>query len=145
MLWKQLNVFFCQKRIREQINACNTILPKTEKCKFGNLNPEASILKVLDKLHKENKPIRLIINWCNFPAYKITKYITQVLKQVLKLPNIFNLNNSLHLTNEIDNLNFDHNTRFICNKYTNIPKQDPLSIIKDILEMNKTPTQIHKK
>jgi hypothetical protein len=46
-----------QKKIREQINKSDTILPKTEKWKFASLNPEAPTLKALIKLHKENKPI----------------------------------------------------------------------------------------
>jgi hypothetical protein len=43
-----------QKKVREQINKSDIILPKTEKWKSANLNPEAPTLKVLIKLHKEN-------------------------------------------------------------------------------------------
>jgi hypothetical protein len=114
-----------QTKIREQINKSDIILHKTEKWKFANLNPEAPSLKALIKLHKENKPIRLIISSCNSPAYKISKYITQTLQQVLNLPNTYNvknIKNSIKLTQEIDNLNIDHNTRFcsfdITNMYT---------------------------
>jgi hypothetical protein len=67
-------------------------------------------LKALIKLHKENKPIRHIISWCNSPAYKIGKYITQALQQALYLPNTFNIKNSINLTQEIDNLNMDYNS-----------------------------------
>jgi hypothetical protein len=50
-------------------------------------------LKALIKLHKENKPIWPIISWCNSPAYKISKYIIQMLQKVLNLPNTFNIKN----------------------------------------------------
>jgi hypothetical protein len=132
-----------QKKIREQINKSDTILPKTEKWKFTILNPEAPTLKALIKLHKENNPIRPIISWCNSLAYKISKHITQMLQQVLNLPNTFNIKNSIKLTQEIDNLNTNYNTRFcsfyITNMYSNIPNQDTINIIKDILQNEQYP------
>jgi hypothetical protein len=132
-----------QKKIREQINKSDTILPKTEKWRFTDLNPETPTLKILIKLHKENKPIRPNICWCSSPAYKTSKYITQTLHQVLNLSNTFNIKNSVNLTQEIDDLNIDHNSRFcsldIANIYTNIPKQDSINIIKDILQHEQYP------
>jgi hypothetical protein len=102
--------------------------------------PRGPNLESINKIRK-NKPI--IISWCNSPAYKINKYITQTLQQVLNLPNTFNIKNSIKLTQEIDNLNIDHNTRFcsfdITNMCTNIPKQDTINIIKDILQNEQCP------
>jgi hypothetical protein len=43
--------------------------------KYVNLNPTAPTMRGLVKLHKEDTPIRLIINWRNAPGYKLAKML----------------------------------------------------------------------
>jgi hypothetical protein len=45
----------------------------------------------------QNTPIRPIINWRNAPAYELAKYLTKTLHTCLHLPNIYNIQNSIHL------------------------------------------------
>jgi hypothetical protein len=42
------------------------------------MNPIAPNLLATIKLHKENKPIRPIINWRNAPAYEIAKKMLNI-------------------------------------------------------------------
>jgi predicted transcriptional regulator len=57
-----------QKAIKHTMTQCNNIIPKENKWKYINMNPTAPTLRATIKLHKQNTPIRPIINWRNAPA-----------------------------------------------------------------------------
>jgi hypothetical protein len=52
-----------QRSIRSAINECNTVIPKDQKWKYTNLNPSTPTIRGLIKIHKEEAPIKPIINW----------------------------------------------------------------------------------
>jgi hypothetical protein len=61
-----------KKAIKHTMTQCNNnIIPKEDKCKYINMNPMALTLHCTIKLHKQNTPIRPIINWMNALAYKL--------------------------------------------------------------------------
>jgi hypothetical protein len=70
------------------------------------MNPTAPFLHTTIELHKQNTPIRQVVNWKNSPAY--------------------NIKNSVKLINDPNNIPFDVNTRIcsfdIRDMYTNIPQ-----------------------
>jgi hypothetical protein len=68
-----------RKAIKHIMTQCNNIIPKENKWKYINMNPTAPKLHVTIKLHKENTPIRPIINWRNAPAYELAKHLTKIL------------------------------------------------------------------
>jgi hypothetical protein len=107
------NLQFFKEKIKEKLMHATQWHPKTAKWKFVNLNSEALALKALVKLYKENKSVRPVIIWCISRPYKITRCVIKVLNQVLNPPGVFNLKNSLHLTNETDNLNTDHKNDYV--------------------------------
>ena len=58
-----------QKQIQNAIQKCNTLIDKhAQKCLI-NIKPMAPKLNVYIKTHKENKPIRPIVNNTHAPAY----------------------------------------------------------------------------
>jgi hypothetical protein len=57
-----------QKTIRSTVNDCQRIIHKDERWKYVNLNPTVLTMRGLIKLHKENTPIRPVINWRNAPG-----------------------------------------------------------------------------
>jgi hypothetical protein len=65
------------------------------------MNPEAPQILGTIKLHKENKPIKPIINWKNSPGYKLATHVSKLLKHGIQLPNIFNVINSKELINNL--------------------------------------------
>jgi hypothetical protein len=60
-----------------------------------NMNPEAPHILGTLKLHKENKSIRPIVNWKNSPGYKLATHLAKLLKDIIHLPNAFNISNSI--------------------------------------------------
>jgi hypothetical protein len=63
-----------QNQIRKTINHSTTLITQNSKWKFINLNPSAPTIKGLIKPHKPNQPVHPIVNWCNAPAYKLSKH-----------------------------------------------------------------------
>jgi hypothetical protein len=92
-----------------------------------------------------NTPIRPIINWKNEPACELAKQLTETLHNYLKLPYTYNVCNSNHLMTELKTIELDSNIRMcsfdIENTYTNIPRNDIINIINNMLENNTDPIQ----
>jgi hypothetical protein len=123
---------------------------KEKKWKYININPTDPNLHVRIKLHKQNTPIRPIINWRSAPAYKLVKYLTRTLHNCLHLPNIlYNIQNSKHLTTDLQSIEIDKDVRMcsfdIENMYTNIPKLEVINIIENITENHTDITKTNQK
>jgi hypothetical protein len=73
------------KSIKNKLDKCNTTINKYNKWKYSNMNPKALQMHGTIKLHKEQKPIRPIVNWRNSPGYKLAKYIATQLSVKLQL------------------------------------------------------------
>jgi hypothetical protein len=93
-------------------------------CKYKNLNPSAPSIKGLIKLHKPDQPIRKVVNWKNAPAYKLSRSLTQKIKELSPLPYPFNVRNSTQLIQELKTTPILPSHTFasldISNMYTNI-------------------------
>jgi hypothetical protein len=102
------------------------------------MNPTAPNLYATIKLHKENKPIRPIINWKDAHAYEIAKQVSKTLHNYLQLPYTYNIQNSIQLMTDLKTIELSKDTRLcsfgIINMYTNISKNGVINIIKKILE-----------
>ena len=129
-----------QNNIKQTIKQCTNIIRKEQKWKYTNMNPMAPNLHATIKLHKQNTPIRPIINWRNAPAYQIAILLSKTLHEYLQLPNTYNIRNSIQLMNDLHTIIIDENIRLcsfnIENMYTNIPKNDIKNITKNILQHN---------
>jgi hypothetical protein len=113
------------------------------------MNPKSPNIRGLIKFHKQNAPIRPIINWQQAPAYKIAKLLSDRLKHELKLPFTFNVINSPHIMTEIQNIEpYNQNLRLasfdITNMYTNIPTSQLPSIINNICKFQNTPQETRR-
>ena len=60
--------------------------------------------KGLGKIHKKDTRIRHIINWKNAPAYKLAKILAEKLQTNILLPYIFNVRNTAHLINDLNEI-----------------------------------------
>jgi len=123
-----------QKEIRKVINGCNHTIRKEDKWKYVNLNPTAPNMKDLPKIHKDGTPIRLIVKWRNAPAYKLVKLLSKLIEIYVLLPCDFNVKNSIHLIEDLENTPIDNSTKFasldINNMYSNIPTKEVINILK---------------
>jgi hypothetical protein len=70
-----------QTEVRKNINSCTLIITTDRRWKYINLNPSPPTLRGFVKIHKQNAPIRPIINWRNAPAYELAKLISDKIKQ----------------------------------------------------------------
>jgi hypothetical protein len=75
-----------EKAIKHTVTQCNNIIPKENKCKYINMNQTAPNLHATIKLHKQNTPIRPIINWRNAPAYELAKHLTRTVHNAYAYP-----------------------------------------------------------
>ena len=91
-----------QAQIRKTINNSKTLIPSETKWKHVNMNPSASSLKGLIKLHKPEQPIRPVVNWQKAPAYKLARLFTQKIRLLAPLPNRYNLENSMDLIKKLN-------------------------------------------
>ena len=90
----------------------------------------------LIKVHKEGTPIRPVVNFKNAPSYKLAKMLADILNSHLPMPNVYNVQNSTQLMNNISQIPIVPELKLasldISNIYTNIPTKDLISIINTI-------------
>ena len=114
------------------------------------MNPQPPILYGLPKLHKTNYPLRPVVSYINAPAYKICKYLNDLLKEMFISK--FSIKNSLELTKDLQNLNIQNTDKLIFfnvkNLFPSIPIRDLKIILKKLFIHSNIPdpiqcTQIH--
>jgi hypothetical protein len=68
------------------------------------------------------------MNWCNAPAYKLAKYVVQILNHTIQLPNSINTKNSINLTEDLNNITIDKTIKIRSfdteNMYSNTPHKN---------------------
>jgi hypothetical protein len=129
-----------QRIVRTAINECKDTLPKETKWRHVSLNPTAPKIRDLIKIHKEDSPIRPVVNWKNTPAYKLARSLVKKLQTHVALPYAFNIKNTIQLINGLKNIPFNQNLRLalfdISNMYTNIPTEELLTITESTCKNN---------
>jgi hypothetical protein len=100
------------------------------------MNPKAPILKVKIKIHR---PLAPVIN--NIPAlsYKIAKFLTKKIKELMRLKNKCNIINLIKLAEDITKLkmNFSQKLQTVNIKYfyINVPIIETINIIKNVMKL----------
>jgi hypothetical protein len=84
-----------QKIIKQTLKQCNDI-QKEHRWRYINMKPITPNLYATVKLHKDNKPIRPIIN-CKNSRLLISKQLSKTLHNYLQLSYTYNIRNSIHL------------------------------------------------
>jgi hypothetical protein len=97
-------------------------------------------IRGLIKIHKEDSPIRPIVDWKNAPAYKLARTLVKKLQTYIPLPYAFNIKNTIKLMNGLKDIPFGPNLRLasfdISNIYTNTPTDELLTIFESECENN---------
>jgi hypothetical protein len=93
-----------------------------------------------NKITQIYTPIRPIINCTNAPAYELVKYLTKTLCNHLHLPNAYNIQNSIHLTTDLQSMEINEDMRMcsfhIENMHNNIPNLEVINIKENIIQNN---------
>jgi glutamate formiminotransferase len=77
------------------------------------IKPVAPKLNALIKTHKEDKPIRPIINHIQVSCYKIAKHLNKKLNQLISLPYTYTTKNSKEVVQELSNIQIDDQHKII--------------------------------
>ena len=89
------------------------------------IKPQSPNMKVQIKIHKENEPIRPVVNNIQAPTHKIAKYLNKWLPNQIQLHNTYITHNSIQLATELKKLNINEYNRMITldikDLYVNIP------------------------
>jgi len=97
-----------------------------------NIRPNAPNLNAYIKTHKEDQPIRPVINNMQAPSYKAAKFLNRKLQNLIFLPNTHTIKNSLELEIELNNIQINENNRIITldikDLYVNLPTKNILRI-----------------
>jgi hypothetical protein len=83
-------------------------------------NKHRNIRTNINELHKQH-PIRPIVNWKDSPSYKLAKFLSEKLKDIIQLPNIYNIQNSINLIHNLKEIemrtqNYALSTLLICTR-----------------------------
>jgi hypothetical protein len=104
------------------------------------MNPSAPSIKGLIKIHKQDQPIRPVVNWRNAPAYQLSKRFTNKINLLTPLPHSLNLKNTHDLIRELsDTTTLPQHTMAslnITNLYANIPVTETRTILTEMLQDN---------
>jgi hypothetical protein len=65
------NITNSRKKLRLTLNDCKQLVEIHSKWKHINLNPDAPVLRGLIKVHKEDAPIRPVVNYKSAPSLNL--------------------------------------------------------------------------
>lgn len=99
-----------------------------------NIKPRAPQLNAYVKMHKDNAPIRPVINHTQAPSHKIARHLNRKLRDLLPLPNTYNVKNSQEIAEKIVNIRINEHMKLITldikDLYVNVPTQGVLQAAK---------------
>ena len=105
------------------------------------IKPQPPTMNAQIKIHKENEPIRPVINNIQAPSYKIAKFFNKWLNDQLQLPNTYVTYNYTQLAKELIKLNITESSRLITfdikDLYVNIPIEETIKIMKTLMAIRK--------
>jgi hypothetical protein len=123
-----------QKQTQKTIQCCGLIIDTYNRKRLTQIKPTAPTLNALIKLHKDNEPIRPVVNNISAPTYKLAKFFKKWLSETLQLSNTYTVYNSIQLAQDLHNLELKVSHRLatfdIKDLYVNLPTQEILQITK---------------
>jgi len=129
-----------QKQIQQALQKCDSLIEKGKHRYLMNIRPTAPKLNAYIKTHKEDQPIRPVINNMQAPSYKAAKFLNRKLQNLICLPNTHTIKNSLELATELKNIQINENNRIITldikDLYINLPTKNILRITESWLNKN---------
>ena len=69
-----------------------------------NIKPKAPQLSSYIKTHKDSAPKRPVINHTQAPSHKLARHLNKKLRELLPLPNSYNVTNSQEIAEELTNI-----------------------------------------
>ena len=109
-----------------------------------NIKPTAPMINAYIKTHKDNNPIRPVIDNTQAPSYKIAKFLNCRLKEDINLLNTYTVQSSNEIAQELQKLHMEKYHKMITldikDLYVILPKQGIIQSTAIWLDRNR----IHK-
>ena len=114
-----------QKQIQQTMQKCNILIERKQQKFLSQIKPSAPTLNALIKTHKQNEPIRPVINNLQAPSHKLAKYINKKLNQLIQLPYTYATKNSSEAAHDLRNISINNQLKIISldlkDLYVNLP------------------------
>lgn len=125
------------KELNNAINKCSNLFNETTKRYLKPINARAPQLTGLPKIHKENMPMRPVVNYTSAPGYRVSKKLEQIIKHGLKIRNNNSVKNSYEFIEKMKTVELSPNHKLVSfdvtNLYTNVPVDKTVTVLKNIL------------
>jgi hypothetical protein len=129
-----------QKQIQQALQKCDALIGTSKHKYLMNIKPTAPHLNAYIKTHKEDRPIRPVINNIPAPLYKAAKLLNRKLQQLINLPNTYTAKNSHEVALDLHNTRTNQNHKLITldikDLYVNLTVQDIIQTTKFWLSKN---------
>jgi len=100
------------------------------------------------KTHRDNAPIRPVINHTQAPSHKLARHFNRKLRYLLPLPNTYNVKNSQEIAEGIINIRINEHMKLITldkkDPYVNVPTQGVLQAAKFWLQKSSNNVGMNK-
>jgi hypothetical protein len=135
-----------QRQIQQTMQKCKDLIDKNRSKYTLNIKPTAPKINAYIKTHKDNNPIRPVIDNTQAPSYKIAKFLDRRIKECVNLPNTYTVQNSNNIVQELQKLHTTKNHKMITldhkDLYVNLPKQGIIQSTAIWMDRNKICTDI---
>ena len=115
------------RQLQQTMQTCEDLIEKNRRKHLLNIKPTVPRINAYIKTHKENKPVRPVIDNTQAPSYKIAKFLNNRIKEYINLPNTYTVQNSYEVAQELHKIHFTENHKIVTldtkNLYVNLPKQ----------------------
>lgn len=129
-----------QRQLKNALKDTHLVLNAQEKRRLILMNPSAPTLKAFPKIHKDNIPIRPIINFRSAPSYKVSQFLQKYLKENYTFSNNRSIISSTEFAHKVSQSRLKNTHRMmsldVINMFTNIPLQDTVALIESNLNNN---------
>ena len=131
------------------INNCTNLFDDRTRHFLKPINARGPKLTGLPKIHKNDIPIRTLVNFTTAPGFKTSKKLVTLIKDNIFLKNNHIIVNNIDFINRVNDIKLQPSYKLasfdIVNLYTNIPVNQTLDILNDNLhDTNKLDTQLIK-
>ena len=137
-----------QKQIQQTMQKCKDLIDKNKSKYMLNIKPTAPKINAYIKTHKDNNPIRPVIDNTQAPSYKTAKFLNCRIKEYVNLPNTYTVQYSNEMVQELQKLYIRKYHKMITldikDLYVNLPKQGIIQSTAIWMDRNKIDADIKK-
>jgi glutamate/tyrosine decarboxylase-like PLP-dependent enzyme len=134
------------KQIQQAMQNCKDLAEESKQKYLLNIKPVAPKINAYIKTHKEDEPIRPVIDNTQAPTYKIAKFLNNKIKTYINLHNTHVSTNTRETAQEIHKLQITDKHKMITldikDLYVNMPKQGIIQSTIFWLDKNNTSKEI---